>query len=151
MDTTYYTFQTRKIKVSSGPDLVTFVPSLQPAPQAEAQAAPQAEAQAVPQAEAEARAKAQAEAKTPAGKILDLDLCRRHLETRAAWKELAAAAQTAWEDSGWEERDQAAPPAAPDLRRKGRRGDGLWVEVCTSALTLALVCLMGMATLLSLG
>ena len=32
MTTTYYTFRTRKVKVSGGPDLVTLVPEVQTAP-----------------------------------------------------------------------------------------------------------------------
>ena len=32
MDTIYYTFQTRKVKVSGGADLLTFVPAPAPAP-----------------------------------------------------------------------------------------------------------------------
>lgn len=122
MDTTYYTFQTRKIKVGNGADLVTFVPSLQPDPQAKAPA--------------------------PAGEVLDFDLCRRRLETRTAWKELAAAAQTSWEDRDSDERYEAVSPAPAPSRRESRRTYAPWVEICASALALGLVCLVGITALL---
>lgn len=61
MDTTYYTFQTRKIKVSGGADLLTLVPAAVTAPA------------------------------SPAGEVLDFDRCRRKLETKAAWKGLVQA------------------------------------------------------------
>lgn len=122
MDTTYYTFQTRKIKVGNGADLVTFVPAAQPDPQT----------------------------KAPAGEVLDFDLCRRRLETRTAWKELAAAAQTSWEDRDSDERYEAvspAPASAPS-RRESRRTYAPWAEICASALALGLVCLVGITALL---
>ena len=63
MDTIYYHLNARKVKVSGGADLVTFVPVAAPAP---------------------------AEGK---GEVLDFARCRQRLETREAWKSLARAAQ----------------------------------------------------------
>lgn len=63
MDTIYYHLNARKVKVSGGADLVTFVPSAVPAP-----------------------AKG-------AGEVLDFARCRRRLETRQAWKALAQTAR----------------------------------------------------------
>ncbi len=64
METTYYKLNARKVKVSGGADMTTFVPVAVPAP------APQ------PQ---------------QAGQVLDFDRYRQRLETRAAWQELATA------------------------------------------------------------
>ncbi len=63
METTYYSLNARKVKVSGGADLLTFVPTPVTAPAVQA------------------------------AEILDFDRCRRRLETKAAWKELASAAQ----------------------------------------------------------
>lgn len=62
MDTVYYHLNARKVKVSGGADLVTFVPVSAPAP---AQGA---------------------------GEVLDFARCRQRLETKAAWKGLVEAA-----------------------------------------------------------
>ena len=123
MDTTYYTFQTRKTKASGGAELVTFVPAVQPAPKA-------------------------AETPAPAGEILDFDLCRRRLETRTAWKDLTAAAQAAGEMEVPQEDDEPIPYRP--VRRKKAPVREPWVEILTSALALALVCLVGAAAMLSI-
>ena len=62
MDTIYYHLNARKVKVSGGADLVTFIPVSAPAP---------------------------AEGK---GEVLDFARCRQRLETKAAWKGLVEAA-----------------------------------------------------------
>lgn len=102
MTTTYYTFQTRKVKVSGGADLLTLVPVAQ-ADSAQISAdgkvlAPKAFGGTVPQAGGGAKAE-----------ILDFDFCRRHMETKNAWKALAQAAEEE-EPTGeelWEERWEA--------------------------------------------
>ena len=124
MDTTYYRFQSRKIKASGGADLVTFVPTVQPAPQAKPTA-------------------------TPAGEVLDFDLCRRRLETRTAWKDLAAAARSVGEVELPQETEAQARPVPRPRRRKVRAREP-WVEILASALALGLVCLVGAAALLSI-
>ena len=63
METVYYHLNARKVKVSGGADLVSFVPVAAPAPQ-------------------EGR-----------GQVLDFAQCRQRLETKAAWRELTLAAQ----------------------------------------------------------
>ena len=63
MDTIYYHLNAKKVKVSGGADLITFVPTAVPAP---------------------------AEGK---GEVLDFARCRQRLETREAWKTLTQAAQ----------------------------------------------------------
>lgn len=68
MTTTYYTFRTRRVKVSGGSDRITLVPV------AQANTAPDREA--------------------PAAKVVDFNLCRRHQETRRAWQALTEAAQS---------------------------------------------------------
>lgn len=88
MTTTYYTFQTRKVKVSGGPDLLSLVPVAH----AEAQAvsdegkmlSPKAFDGSIPQAGTQ---------DAPKAEILDFSLCRKHMETRNAWKALAQAAE----------------------------------------------------------
>ena len=122
MDTTYYTFQTRKIKASGGAELVTFIPSLQPAPQADESA--------------------------HAGEVLNFDLCRRRLETRAAWKDLTAAAQAAVEVEAVPQEDEPIP-YRPVHRKKARAREP-WAEILASTLALALVCLVGAVVLLSI-
>ena len=128
MDTTYYTFQTRKIKASGGAELVSFVPSLQPDPQAR-------------------------EAAAPAGEVLNFDLCRRRLETRAAWKDLTAAAQSVGEVETTQEEEPI--PYRP-VREHGNRSRvrtrvrAPWVEILASALALGFVCLVGAVALLSI-
>lgn len=63
MDTIYYHLNARRVKVSGGADLVSFVPTAAPAP---------------------------AEGK---GEVLDFARCRQRLETKEAWKNLTLAAQ----------------------------------------------------------
>lgn len=65
MDTIYYHLNARKVKVSGGADLVTFVPTAAPVPAGEK------------------------------GEVLDFARCRQRLETKEAWKNLARAAQEA--------------------------------------------------------
>lgn len=104
MTTAYYTFQTRKVKVSGGPDLLSLVPVAH----TEAQAAqddgkvlaPKAFGGSIPQAGTQ---------EAPKAEILDFSLCRKHMETRNAWKALARAAEEE-EQPGeelWEERWEA--------------------------------------------
>lgn len=100
MDTTYYSFETRKIKVSGGTDLLTIVPAAVAAPT------------------------------SPAGEVLDFDRCRRKLETKAAWKGLAQAVAEvktpAVADNGEAEGDAAfleeryAPVERVSAPRRGR-------------------------------
>lgn len=127
MDTTYYTFQTRKIKASGGAELVTFVPAVQPTP-----AAPKAA--------------------PSAGEVLDFDLCRRRLETRTAWKALTAAAQTDREQAPSQAGTGAQPHRSQPIQqsRPACRTRAPWAEICASALALSLVCLVGAVALLSL-
>lgn len=136
MDTTYYSFETRKIKVSGGADLLTIVPAAMPAPAAHA------------------------------GEVLDFDRCRRKLETKAAWKDLAQAVAQAKAPAVEEAEDaayEAVVPAlaqrvpapcrtekarkaahtsrtsrAPRAPRTGRAGG--WLELCASVAVI-LVCL----------
>ena len=130
MDTTYYTFQTTKIKASGGADLVTFVPTAQPAPQDKPTA-------------------------DHAGEVLNFDLCRRRLETRAAWKDLTAAARNAVEVEVPQEEVQTPVETSPQTtvhpqpRKRRPRTRAPWVEILSSALALALVCLIGAAALLN--
>ena len=100
METTYYSFDARKIKVSGGADLLTFVPASVPAPAGE-------EAQ-----------------------ILDFDRCRRHLETKRAWKDLAAQV----EEEPEEELDEEFP--APRPRRERREKAASLLELAASAAVL---------------
>lgn len=118
MTTAYYTFQTRKVKVSGGPDLLSLVPVAH----TEAQAAqddgkvlaPKAFGGSIPQAGTQ---------EAPKAEILDFSLCRKHMETRNAWKALARAAEEE-ERPGeelWEERWEAVDcpeNEAPQASRK---------------------------------
>ena len=129
MDTTYYTFQTRKIKASGGAELVTFLPTPQPAPKADDH--------------------------TAAGEVLNFDLCRRRLETRAAWKDLTAAARNAGEAEAPRETEapaQTIPRRSipTHARRRHARNRAPWVDILTSAMALGLVCLVGAVAMLSL-
>ncbi|MCI8651674.1 MAG: hypothetical protein HFF05_04420 [Oscillospiraceae bacterium] len=69
MDTIYYNVSTRRVKVSGGPDLLTFVPTVVPAPAPQNRAA--------------------------GGEVLDFARCRQRLETKEAWKQLNQTAQDA--------------------------------------------------------
>ena len=64
MDTIYYNLSAKRVKVSGGADLLTFVtaPAAAPAPGA-------------------------------VGEVLDFARCRQRLETREAWKELSRTAE----------------------------------------------------------
>lgn len=69
MDTIYYHLNARKVKVSGGADLVTFLPVSLPAEDA------------------------------PRGEVLDFTRCRQRLETKDAWRDLTRAAEEAsWEE-----------------------------------------------------
>lgn len=106
MDTVYYNLITRKVKVSGGADLLTFVP------------APAAE---------------------KAGQVLDFDLCRRRLETKTAWKDLARTAERvrpAGEETG------AVAGPAPRRSRRARAADALEV-LCSAAVLLVSLCAAG--------
>ena len=129
METTYYTFQTRNIKASGGAELVTFIPSLQPEPKTDDA--------------------------THTGEVLNFDLCRRRLETRAAWKDLTAAAQSAPEVQEPEAQVETTPrrarrPVRTQPRKRQAKTPAPWVDILTSACALALVCLVGAAALLSI-
>ena len=65
METVYYHLNVRRVKVSGGADLVSFVPVAAPAGGGER------------------------------GEVLDFARCRQRLETKAAWRELTLAAQEA--------------------------------------------------------
>ncbi len=62
MDTIYYHLNARKVKVSGGADLVTFVPAAAPVPT------------------------------QGKGEVLDFARCRQRLETKAAWRDLVETA-----------------------------------------------------------
>lgn len=66
MDTTYYNFETRKIKVSGGPDLLTIVPAAVTAPAGEVLDFDRCRRKLETKAAWKGLAKAVAEAKTPA-------------------------------------------------------------------------------------
>ena len=83
MDTVYYTFNTRRVKVSGGPDLVRLVP-----------------------------VSSGARKSGCAGEIVDLEQFRRHMDTKKAWKELSLTA-TRLPDLCEEEEEEEAAPAAP--------------------------------------
>lgn len=68
MDTVYYHLQAKRVKVSGGADLVTFLPSSAPV------------------------------SGQGKGEVLDFARCRQRLETKAAWKELRRAATSPEED-----------------------------------------------------
>lgn len=129
MDTTYYTFQPTKIKASGGAELVTFIPSLQPEPKTDDA--------------------------THTGEVLNFDLCRRRLETRAAWKDLAAMARNAGEVEPPQETKAPVEalsrrPVPAHARKRQPRNRAPWVDILTSALALALVCVVGAVAMLSI-
>lgn len=68
METTYYNLNARKVKVSGGADMTTFVPVAVPAPAPRQQST---------------------------GEVLDFARCRQRLETKAAWQDLARAGDDA--------------------------------------------------------
>ncbi len=91
MDTVYYTLKTRKVKVSGGADLLTFVPSPAPAPAAQG-----------------------------SGEVLDFARCRQRLETKAAWKGLTQAAEVADEVPGEDAAEEMVYVPRPRERRAER-------------------------------
>ncbi len=101
MDTIYYTLNTRRVKVCGGPDLVRFLPATGS------------------QDPREGKGK---------GEILDLELCRKRLETKKAWRELHQAVDDAPASVEEEEEGMPTPPSA--VRRE--RGAS-WLELGASA------------------
>ena len=91
MDTIYYTLSTRRVKVCGGPDMVRFVPvaGVQPAREGKGR-----------------------------GEILDLDLCKKRLETKNAWKDFARMTADAPDLPGEEEAEEA-PIISHTHREKG--------------------------------
>lgn len=90
MDTIYYNLSAKRVKVSGGADLLTFVtaPAAAPAPGA-------------------------------VGEVLDFARCRQRLETREAWKELSRTAEAvSFSDEAPEEVPAAA--AVRRERRESR-------------------------------
>lgn len=131
MTTTYYTFHTRKVKVSGGADLLTLVPVAQPeATPLSADGkilAPKAFGGKLPGAQSE-------DPTGPKAEILDFDLCRKHVETKNAWQSLAHAARedeeddpdTRWEAVEWEEEVDSRKPSSQEKTAN-------WLELCASA------------------
>lgn len=103
MDTIYYHLNAKKVKVSGGADLVTYIP--------ESVAAPAGEG--------------------PRGEVLDFAACRQRLETRNAWKDLADTARDL--PLPEEPLEEDAPVAEAVLPRTRRSHGGDWLELCTSA------------------
>lgn len=138
MTTAYYTFQTRKVKVSGGPDLLSLVPVAH----TEAQAAQddgkvlalKAFGGVIPQAGTR---------EAPKAEILDFDFCRRHMETKSAWKALTQAAEDG-EQPGkelWEERWEAVDRPeneAPRAPRKWQVSEGLELIASAAVIVTAL-------------
>lgn len=131
MTTTYYTFHTRKVKVSGGADLLTLVPVAQKEPSAVSAdgkvLAPRAFGGKLPCAEGESKPEPKAE-------ILDFALCRKHMETRSAWQSLTQVAQgedEEFEDTRWEavEREEEPEAREPSLREKALS----YLELCATA------------------
>lgn len=98
METVYYHLNARRVKVSGGADLVSFVPVAAPAAGGER------------------------------GEVLDFAQCRQRLETKAAWRELTLAAQEAPQET-----EPAELSAAPSRRERA----SAWLELCASAVTIA--------------
>ena len=105
MTTTYYTFQTRKVKVSGGADLLSLVPVAHPEdptlPAGGKALSPKAFGGSIPQDGTQ---------EAPKAEILDFDFCRRHMETKSAWKALTQAAEDG-EQSGEDFLDTRWAPA----------------------------------------
>lgn len=80
MDTIYYHLNARRVKVSGGADLVTFLPAVVSAP------------------------------RSGGGEVLDFARCRQRLETKAAWKNLTQAAEEASQAEEGEEAIPPQPP-----------------------------------------
>lgn len=89
METVYYNLQAKRIKVSGGADLVTFLPASAPAPG------------------------------QGTGEVLDFARCRQRLETKAAWKELRQAAVPPAEEAPAETLSPESPaPQSRSSRRE---------------------------------
>ncbi len=132
MTTAYYTFNTRKVKVSGGADLLTLVPVAQ-AESSVASAdgkvlAPKAFGGKLPVALPQTEDKRETKAE-----ILDFSLCRKHMETCDAWNSLARAAQGEEDDpdARWEPVEREEEPAVrePSLREKALG----YLELCATA------------------
>ena len=133
MTTTYYTFHTRKVKVSGGADLLSLVPVAQ----AEATAvsadgkilAPKDFGGKLPSAMPETEDKSETKAE-----ILDFALCRKHMETRNAWNTLTRAAQEEDEeellDERWEAVVQTLNQGLPICYRKMETSKNLDAMYC---------------------
>lgn len=132
MTTTYYTFHTRKVKVSGGADLLTLVPVAQKEPSAVSAdgkvLAPQAFGGKLPCVEGESKPEPKAE-------ILDFALCRKHMETRSAWQSLARAAQGEDEEDDLDTRWEAVEQEEEDSDREtsDREKTMNYLELCASA------------------
>lgn len=90
MDTIYYHLNARKVKVSGGADLVTFVPVAAPAP---------------------AGGK---------GEVLDFARCRQRLETKEAFRDLTRAVEAVPYGESRESEAVEAPAAPAPLSRRER-------------------------------
>lgn len=139
MTTAYYTFQTRKVKVSGGPDLLSLVPVAHAEPQ-EVSAdgkvlSPKAFGGDFPQTGTR---------EAPKAEILDFDFCRRHMETKSAWKALAQAAEEEEQQSEeelWDERWEAVDHPeneGPQAPRKWQVSEGLELIASAAVIVTAL-------------
>lgn len=133
MTTAYYTFHTRKVKVSGGPDMLTLVPVAQAEPSTVSAdgkvLAPGAFGGKLPSATPETEEKSETKAE-----ILDFALCRKHVETRNAWNSLARAAREDEEDdpdTRWEavEREEEPDDREPSQRERTMN----YLELCATA------------------
>lgn len=106
MDTVYYTFNTRRVKVSGGPDLVRLIPTSSVARKTD-----------------------------HAGEIVDLEQFRRRMDTKKAWKELSLTATRLSDLSEEEEEEEAETEAAPAAPRSGGNVP-LWLELGSTAAVL---------------
>ena len=121
METTYYNLNARKVKVSGGADMTTFVPVAVPAPAPRQQST---------------------------GEVLDFARCRQRLETKAAWRELAQTArELPRESEPAQEPAEEVSPAAPVSSRRERVAG--WLELCASASIIAM-CLAAVCAFLRL-
>lgn len=111
MDTVYYNLQAKRVKVSGGADLVTFLPASAPAPG------------------------------QGAGEVLDFARCRQKLETKAAWKELRQAAYAPEEDFPTGEASPEAPvsPARSSHREQAAGWLELAASAAVIAMSIAAV------------
>ena len=109
MDTIYYHLQAKKIKVSGGADLVTFVPTAVPAPV------------------------------RGGGEVLDFSRCRRRLETKAAWRELTQTArELPRESEPVQEPVEEVPPASSAPSRRERAAGWLELCASASIIAMCL-------------